>query len=120
MAITTNTINRQIPGGDNAKTVNFSSAGVNTAGGEIIIADPGASVSIAIEQILINYHADDTVTLREDTDTIIGGIVFKAAGNGFFVYKPTDPLILAANKELNILSLGANAISGIVDYHLVP
>ncbi len=119
MAIALNEIKQKGPGGDSRVTVNFSSAGLNTAGGEIAITDPGDGFSIAIHQIDVQYHVDDTLTIREDTTTILGLITFKAAGNGFWSFKPPRPLILSANKELNLLSGGANAISGQVDYEII-
>lgn len=117
MAISTNTINRQGPGGNGQATVNASSA--DASGGEIVIADPGAGKSIVIEQLEINCAADTTVTIREDTTTIIGPITFKAAAPVPFIYKPTDPLIITANKELQVITGGANAVQVLVDYHIL-
>lgn len=119
MAITLNTISRQAPGGDGKATVNFSSAGLNGAGGEIVIADPGAGLAIMIEQIKIHYAADDTLTIREDTTTIIGELTFKTTAHEY-TFKPIDPLIITSNKELNLLSGGANAISGQIEYKIGP
>ncbi len=118
MAIALNTINRIGPGGDSKATVNFSSSTLNAGGGGAVIADPGAGFSIAIEQIKVHYAADDTLTIREDTTTIIGPLTFKTTAHQY-TYKPTDPLIISANKELNLLTGGANAISGQIDYHIV-
>ncbi len=118
MAIALNTINHAGPGGNDKATVNFSSAAVNGGGGEVAIADPGAGKAIAIDQIKIHYPADDTLTIREDTTTIIGALTFKTTAHQY-TYKPTEPLLLTANTELNLLSGGANAISGQIDYHIV-
>lgn len=118
MAIAKNTINHSGPGGNSRATVNFSSAGVNGASGEIAIADPGAGKAIAIDQIKIHYPANDTLTIREDTTTVIGPLTFLTTAHQYS-YKPTQPLLLSANKELNLLSGGANAISGQIDYHIV-
>ncbi len=119
MAIALNTIEQKGPGGDSRVTVNFSSAGLNGAGGEVVIVDPGAGFSIAVHQIDIQYHVDDTLTIREDTTTIFGLITFKAAGNGLWSFKPKRAFILSANTALNLLSGGANAISGQVDYEII-
>lgn len=119
MAIALNTINQKGPGGDSRVTVNFSSAGLNAGGGEVAIADPGAGFSIAIHQIDIQYHVDDTLIIREDTTTILGLITFKAAGSGFWSFKPPRALVLTANKELNLLSGGGNVISGQIDYEII-
>ena len=125
MAITKNTINRKGPGGDGKTTVNFSSSTLNAGGGGVAIADPGAGFAIAVEKITVNYPADDTLTIREDTTTIIGPWTFKVAGQAQYVYQPPQnkgeegALILTANKELNLLTGGANAISGIIDYHII-
>ena len=118
MAIALNTINTAGPGGNGQATVNFSSAGLNGAGGEVAIADPGSGKAIAIDQIKIHYAADDTLTIREDTTTKIGPLTFKTTAHQY-TYKPVEPLLLTANKELNLLSGGANAISGQFDYHIV-
>lgn len=119
MGITLNTINRQAPGGDGKLTVNFSSSTLNASGGGVAVVDPGAGFAIAIEQIKVHYAADDTLTIREDTATIIGPLTFKTTAHQY-TYKPTDPLIIASNKELNLLTGGANAISGQIDYKIVP
>jgi hypothetical protein len=119
MAIALNTINRQAPGGEGKQTVNFSSSTLNAGGGGAVIADPGAGFAIVIEQIKIDYPAADTLTIREDTTTIIGPLTFLTTAKEY-TYKPTDPLIITANKELNLLTGGANAISGQIDYKILP
>jgi len=119
MAIVLKILNRQAPGGDGKQVVNFSSSTLNAGGGGIAIADPGTGLAIAIEQIHVHYPAADTLTIREDTATIIGPITFSAAGSEY-TYKPVDPIIITANKELNLLTGGANAISGEIDYKIVP
>ena len=118
MSISLNTIDRQAPGGEGKATVNFSSSTLNAGGGGAVIADPGAGFAIVIEQIKVHYAAADTLTIREDTSTIIGPLTFLTTAHEY-TSKPTDPLIITANKELNLLTGGANVISGQIDYKIV-
>ncbi len=118
MAITLNTINHSGPGGNDRATVNFSSAGLSAGGGEVAIVDPGAGFAIAIDQIKVHYAANDTLTIREDTTTVIGPLTFLTTAHQYS-YRPVEPLLLTANTELNLLSGGGNSISGQIDYHII-
>ncbi len=118
MSIALKTVPHAGPGGDGRATVNFSSAGLNAGAGEVAIVDPGAGFAIAIDQIKVHYPANDTLTIREDTTTIIGPLTFLTTAHQYS-YKPTQPLLLTANTELNLKSGGANSISGQIDHHIV-
>jgi len=118
MAITLNTINQAGPGGDDHAVVNFSSAGLNAGAGEVAIADPGAGKAIAIDMIDVHYPAADSLTIREDTTTKIGPLTFLTTAHQYHL-RPSAPLLLTANTELNLKSGGANAISGQIEYHIV-
>ncbi len=118
MSIALKTIPQAGPGGDGRATVNFSSAGLNAGAGEVAIADPGAGKAIAIDQINVHYPANDTLTIREDTTTVIGLLTFLTTAHQYS-YKPTQPLLLSANTELNLKSGGGNAIAGQIDYHII-
>ncbi len=118
MSITLNTVKHSGPGGKGRATVNFSSSTLNAGGGGAAIADPGAGKAIAIDQIKVHYPANDTLTIREDTTTVIGALTFLTTAHQYS-YKPVEPLLLTANKELNLLTGGANAISGQIDYHII-
>jgi hypothetical protein len=114
MAIATNSLNRAVPGGKGVFATNFSSA--DASGGEIIEADPGADKSIVLEYLVINCAADDTVTIRADTATILGPFTFKAAAPVPIVLDLREGgIILTANTELQVITGGANAVAGYVE-----
>ena len=93
-------------------TVNFYSA--SGAGGEIIKADPGAGYHLAITMIAFNCAADDTVSFREDSTVILGPFTFKAAGGNSMAIIFPKPILLTANKELQVITGTTSAVAGVV------
>lgn len=111
MSIATNSLNRAGPGGTNEFAKNFSSG--NASGGEIIQADPGAGFNLVLEYLVINCAADDTVTIREDTTTILGPFTFKSAAPVPIVLDVRKKgIILTANTELQVITAGSSAVAG--------
>jgi len=123
MAITTTTLYRSGRGRLYSRgTVNGQSA--NASGGEILVADPGEGYKIAIEFLYINCAADDTVTIRANTSTVLGPIVFKAAGQHFWKHQfmkedGEGSLLLSSNKELQVLTGTTSAVQVYCEYHIV-
>ncbi len=118
MAIATKTLNLTGPGGRSREGVNFSSSDANA--GEIIKADPGAGASLVLEYLLINCAADDTVTIREDTTTILGPFTFKSAAPVPVVLDLRESGIeLTANKELQVITGGSSAVAGYVEVRTI-
>lgn len=118
MAIATNTLSLAGPGGESREGINFSSA--NASGGEIIKADPGAGSSLVLEYLVINCAADDTVTIREDTTTILGPFTFKSAAPVPVVLDLRKrPIVLTANKELQVITGGSSAVAGYAEVRTI-
>ena len=113
MAISTNTIVQA----DHSKPLNVvaewvvNATSANASGGEILRGDPGANLALAVKYLLINCAADDTVAIREDTTTILGPFTFKVAASPFVIIELDRPIVLTANKELQVLTGGATAVA---------
>lgn len=102
----------------------YNAQSADASGAEVIVADPGAGYKIAVEHLHINCAADDTVTLREDSTTILGPITFKAAGEHFWKHQfmkedGHGSLLLSSNKELQVLTGGSNAVQVYCEYHIL-
>ena len=118
MSIATNTLNLTGPGGESREGINFSSG--NASGGEIIKADPGAGKNLVLEYLVINCAANDTVTIREDTTTILGPFTFKSAAPVPVVLDLRDSGIeLTSNKELQVITAGSSAVAGYAEVRTI-
>ncbi len=118
MSIATKTLDLTGPGGENREGINFSSS--NASGGEIIKADPGSGSNLILEYLVINCAADDTVTIREDSTTILGPFTFKAAAPVPIVLDLRKRGIqLTANKELGVITGGSSAVAGYVEVRTI-
>lgn len=123
MAITTTTINRAVHQiGESRSAVNGQSA--NASGGEILVVDPGAGYKIAIEYIAINCSVAESVSIREDSTVVLGPIAFPATGGHVWEHQfmkddEEGSLLLAANKELQVLTAGSNPVQVYVEYHIL-
>ena len=93
--------------------INFSSA--DASGGETILAAGGANTQHAIKSIMINAAADELVTIRDGTTTILGPFQLLADGQHHIDVILGNPIVITANAAITIIAGGAANIAGVIE-----
>jgi len=75
---------------------------------ETIKAAPGSGKSLFLQYIVINCNADDTVTIQDGANVLLGPFSFDAAGGPFLVIDfGQEGIQLASNSALGVSTAGA-------------
>ena len=80
---------------------------------ETIKAAPGTGKSLFLQYIVINCNADDSVTIQEDANTLLGPFAFDAAGGPFLIMDfGVEGIQLDSNSALGVSAgIGTTAVA---------